>query len=382
MENLEWLTAKPQFDDGPAINSRRQLWSVAAYLSVVAESVFGLHLTPQGLRIEPFLTTAARRALGADSTSTLSNLHVYGRTLSVTLKLPPLSQAQGAPGYYPLAQVTLNGHPVRGVISAEQLNAPSNKIVLSFGPITAGDTRITHAAEVDALSHSDPRVFAPEVPLLHPISRKGEHLQLRFDAPQGAGDEPLQYNIYRNGRLAAAAVTTLAWTDPQPAAPGLRHCYAVEAIYSRSGHYSHTSEPACFDAGAVLSVQLGAPFTIEHAGHYGFELLYDNHANDISTGVTNAVKLLRVTDDSGREVLRGVVQMPHIEERDGQHPLRLSTPLRANLAAGSYRAELLDFFNMSYLQSNASYGGAGGKMGPLNLAHIDSLQIVALPSDP
>jgi hypothetical protein len=381
MENMEWLTGKPQFDDGPAINSRRQLWSVAAYLSMVTESVFGVRVTPGGLRMEPFLTTAARRSLGTTPTSTLSNLRLFGRTLSVTLQLPDLPKDPTTLGYYPLRQVKLNGQVVAGTISARQLSAGSNRIVLRFGPLQAGDARITRSAEVDALSHGDARVFAPEAPVLHPITRHGEQLQLRFDAPKGAGDEALSYAIYRNGQLAAATAAR-SWIDPRPAPAGVRQCYAIEAIYVRTGHRSHTSEPVCLDAGAVLSVPLGSAFAIERAGRYGFELLYDNHAYALNTGVTNAVKLLRVTDDSGREVLRGVVQMPHIEERDGQHPLRLSTTLRANLAAGSYRAELLDFFNMSYLQSNASYGGAGGKMGPLNLAHIDSLQIVALPSDP
>ncbi len=382
MENIEWLTGKPQFDDGPAINSRRQLWSVAAYLSAVAESVFGVHVTPDGLRMEPFLTTAARRSVGAAKTSTLSNLRLYGRTLSVTLQLPRMPKEKEAVGYYPLAHIMLNGREVKGTLRAAQLDAGSNQIVLRFGSLQAGDSRIHRVAEVDPLSHTDPRAFAPEVPVLHPITRQGDRLQLRFDAPQGAGNESLRYNIYRDGELAAAALTGLHWTDTRSGAAAVRHCYTVEAIYVRTGQHSHTSEPACFDDAAVISAQWGAPFTLEHAGHYRFELLYDNHAYALNTGVTNAVKLLRVVDGSGREVLRGVVQMPHIEEREGSHPLRLSTALRATLPAGTYSAELLDFFNMSYLQSNASYSGAGGSAGPMNTAHIESLRIIALPAAP
>lgn len=382
MENLEWLTAKPQFDDGPAINSRRQLWSVAAYVSAVVESVFGVQVTAAGLHIEPFLTTAARRALGPGASATLSHLRLHGARVSVTLKLPPLASAQTGPGFYPLLRVTLNGQAVPARIHADQLQARSNEMVLSFGPLQTGDSRITLAPVVDALSHSDPRVFAPDAPLLHPITRSGEQLQLRFDAPQGAGEEALHYNVYRDGRLAAAAITQRRWSDPQAAAAGLRHCYAVEAVYRSSGHHSHLSEPVCFELGAVQSVALDAPFVIERAGRYSLELLYDNHAYDISTGVTNAVKLLRVLDDQGREVVRGVVQMPHIEARAGQHPLRLSSALRATLEPGRYRAELLDFFNMSYLQSNASYGGPGGASAALNAAQVQALQIVALPQQP
>ena len=382
MENLEWLTAKAQFDDGPEINSRRQLWSVAAYLSAVAESVFGLRLTPEGLRIAPFLTSSARRALGAVRNSTLSNLRIYGRKLAVTLDLPTMLDLHDPTGYFPLTQVTLNGHPVQGSISAAQLTARSNKIVLSFGPLQVGDQRIARVPVVDPLSHGDPRIFAPQAPLLHPITRNGAHLQLRFDAPLGPADEPLHYHIYRNGQLAAPAISGLAWTDPQPAAAGQRYCYTVEAVYSRSGHHSHPSEPVCFDEGAMQSLQLGAVFAIERAGRYRLELLYDNHAYALHTGITNAVKLLRVLDDRGREVACGVVQMPHIEARDGNHPLRPSTPLLAMLPSGHYSTELLDFFNMSYLQANASYSGPGGMSGPLNAARVESLQIVLLTPEP
>jgi hypothetical protein len=56
--------------------------------------------------------------------------------------------------------------------------------------------------------------------------------------------------------------------------------------------------------------------------------------------------------------------------------------LRVTLPAGRYRVEFLDFFNMSYLQSNASYGGPGGVSGPLNVAEIDALQVVTLPDNP
>ena len=51
MENMEWLSGQAMFDDprnpalsGPVINSRRQLWSVGAYLGMVIRNVFGVAL--------------------------------------------------------------------------------------------------------------------------------------------------------------------------------------------------------------------------------------------------------------------------------------------------------------------------------------------------
>jgi hypothetical protein len=381
MENLEWLTAKPRFDDGPAINSRRQLWSVAAYLSAVVEGVFGLHVTPQGLRVAPFLTAAARRALGQGDRATLSGFRFQDRALTVTLALPPMPAGESV-GYYPLLRATLDGRPIEGDVDVRRLDDQPHRIELAFGPLERGDTRIARVPEVDALSHGDPRVFAPGVPALHALEREGTRLRLRFDRPAGAGDEEVRYDIHRDGTRVAQGLTALEWTDPEPATPGTRRCYAVEAIYARTGQHSHPSAAACFDEGAVQRVAPGDAFTLDHAGRVGFELVYDNHAHDITTGITNAVKVLSVLDAQGREVARGVVQMPHVDPRDGGHPLRVSTQVRATLPAGRYRATLEDFFNMSDLQSNATYGGPGGKGGPLNAAHVEALQVVALPPGP
>ncbi len=38
-ENLEWLTGRSQYDEGPVIDSPRQLWSVAGYINMVAMSI-------------------------------------------------------------------------------------------------------------------------------------------------------------------------------------------------------------------------------------------------------------------------------------------------------------------------------------------------------
>ena len=51
----------------------------------------------------------------------------------------------------------------------------------------------------------------------------------------------------------------------------------------------------------------------------------------------------------------------------------------ARLKAGSYRLELRDFYNMSYLQSNTTYSDAGGVQGPSNRFDIHGLRIMPMP---
>jgi hypothetical protein len=416
MENLEWLSAKPRHDDGPAINSRRQLWSVAAQLSVLAESVFGFKPGPDGLRLDPFLTLTARRALGAGKQASLENLRYQGMALSITLRLPKLPVNANAQGWYPLNRVTLNGHALAGtLIRAGQLKGGHNRIELTFGALRQEGAGITRIADgVDSLSHGDPRVFAPRLPRIAGLTHDAAsgRVTVRMEpAPMGASPAP-QLQIYRDGQLVARDVAALSWTDPQPVRGEQRRCYSAEAVDPANGHHSQPSAPACFESATVQLVAVTDPrvrsnvpvtppgdglalatlrdwgqpgdtlsvngIALPSAGRYGIELLYNNHANDISTGITNAVKRLRVLTSDGAEVASGVIQMPHVDPRDGGHPIRSSTLLTLDLPAGTYTLELQDFFNMSYLSANSSYSGAGGKGGPVNRASIAAFKVFAI----
>src|SRR5690349_2100181 len=81
MENLEWLTGQSQYDDGPAINSRRQLWSIAAYYGMVTGTIFGWEPEADGVHIAPFLTSETRTLLGPDSLARLTGLLWEGKPI-------------------------------------------------------------------------------------------------------------------------------------------------------------------------------------------------------------------------------------------------------------------------------------------------------------
>ena len=390
MENLEWLSGKPWHDGGPVVNSRRQLWSVAGFLSAVAESVFGFTPAAEGLHIAPFLTTAARRALGAGDSATLQGLRYHGRGLSITLHLPAQVVDGAAPAWYPLAQVIVNGVEIAGnAITAAQLSARQNSVELRFGEARqsgAGMARI--ALVVDSLSRRDARVFAPPMPriaeLIHDAAT--DLITLCLEPPPAGTSASLAWQVFRDGQAAGEIDASFSWTDPQALRGAQRRCYSVEAIDVQHGHHSQPSAAACFESAEVQTIAVGGAaawaFVAPRAGRCCIELLYDNHAGGIDTGITNAVKLLRMLSAGGAEVARGVVQMPHIEPRGGAHPVRTSTALRVNLAAGRYSLELQDFFNMSGLRANARYRGAGGLSGALNDAHIVAFKVVWLGDAP
>jgi hypothetical protein len=104
-------------------------------------------------------------------------------------------------------------------------------------------------------------------------------------------------------------------------------------------------------------------------------LRYKNTGHAINTGISNGVKLLTVRDAENRVVAQRVIQMPHIPPES--QPM-LSTPAEVQAGPGVYSLELSDFYNMSYLSSNAVYGAGGGKDGPLNRVDIHGVRILPL----
>ncbi|KQQ87848.1 hypothetical protein [Massilia sp. Leaf139] len=399
MENLEWLSGQPLLLDeknpsliGPVINSRRQLWSVGAYLGMVVEQVFGLSTTDEGIQLKPFVTAKLRRETFAGTgQATLHDLRLRGARISLRLLLPSASQKQGV---HRVERVLHNGAPVPSTIAWEALR-DGDTIEIVLGAVAEGEHAIRRE-NADPYVES-PTVFGPREPVIASLVREGDdHARLHF----GAGGNPAGtvYHVYRDGKQVAAGLAPGEWRDREvhPYA-----CYAVEAEHPQSRNRSHHSLPRCVDAAVEIPVSdarvvsnlkttangalagWGAPqdrfelrgLRIEAAGAYALQLRYRNEANGINLGISGGVKWMRVEDAAGRTVAQGVVQLPHTKPARGSTPAPLSTPLSARLQPGTYRVRLGDFYNMSYLESNASFSGAGGIHGPSNRVDLFGVRV-------
>ncbi|TFW16316.1 alpha/beta hydrolase-fold protein [Duganella callida] len=394
MENLEWLSGQPMLDDGklsgPVVNSRRQLWSVGGYLGMVVGSVFGVQTTNDGIALRPFITARLRRETFAGSDAiTLNDLTLRDKRLQVRVTLPAATTGDG---YYAVDGVTLNGRPAGATMSWDALN-DDNVIEIRLGKLLPGqqDKRSVTAKPLVR----DAAVYAPAEPRIASAARGAygyPTLQIAAGGEQvGAGDAGrapgagVYYNIYRNGVLTGARITTGTWSDRHAGADG-NLCYAVEAVYARSGNRSHHSMPVCLNSGeeiAVSSPGWGAPsdvftqdFKVDRNGGYAVQIRYRNLAHQINLGISGGVKWAALKDATGNIVANGVLQLPHSPADAG--PV-YSTPLRAKLKTGSYRLELSDFYNMSYMRSNTSYSDAGGVQGPSNKFDIHGVRIMPLP---
>jgi len=390
MENLEWLSGQPLLLDesnpglsGPVINSRRQLWSVGGYLGMVVKNVFGMEMLDDAIALRPFITSKLRReTFGATNEIALHDLRLHGKRIDVRVQLPAASTQDG---YYAVERIVFNGKPAKGVIRLPEL-ADSNRIDIVLGKLVIGqqDIRRVNANPYEEAS----AVFGPREPTIEALSRTASGpVSLQIGANGNAAN--VSYRVYRDGKLVADKLPAGAWLDPKASATS---CYAVEALYTDSGNVSHHSQPRCVDAGIEIPVTdarvqanlkptaADARFTrphlkdwgkpgdrfavdsirIEQAGDYRLQVRYHNGANQVNLGISGGVKWLALKDGSGRVVAQGVIQLPHAPLLQKDTPSVYSTPLAARVKAGNYRLEMTDFYNMSYLESNRSFTGAGG----------------------
>jgi hypothetical protein len=410
MENLEWLSGQPLLLDeknpkliGPVINSKRQLWSVGAYLGMVVRSVFGVSTTHEGIALHPFVTSRLRGGVFAGSDSVaLHNLHLQGRVLNLTLRLPAAEKTNGV---YAVERILLNGKPSSSTIRSSELGQ-DNRIEIVLGKLQPGEQAIRR---VNADPYIEtPAVFGPHEPVIADLKRDAQGRATVLI--EGRDGDKVRYNIYRDGKLVAAKLPAGAWTDRKA---GATACYAVEAQFTQSGNRSHHSRPRCLDAGVEIAasdarisdnisagVPLAAPnarfdephlagwgkpqdvFTVKDvrvpaAGAYAVQIRYHNGANQINLGISGGVKWLAVKDESGRIVAQGVVQLPHARIEKAHTPTVYSTPLTVALKGrGAYRIEMSDFYNMSYLQSNSTFSAAGGIEGPSNRFDIYGVRLL------
>ena len=406
MENLEWLTGQSQYDDGPAINSRRQLWSIAAYFGMVTGTIFGWEPEADGVHIVPFLTSETRALLGPGRSARLAGIVWEGRPIEIVLHLP----APAPTGrFYTVREVQLGGRRLTGPITQNLLSTSTNRIDVRFGPATMARDSVTSIAAVPAKSHDDPRVFMPRTPSATASRRdtlRGGDVTVTIAPVRQAA--AVTYRVYRDGQLVMEGLTRQIWTDPRPTPRALRTCYSVVAVFVTTHLASQPSAPSCLRgtasetiaatdsrmSGAELMppedsldvptrrVGIGTRLVVSDVriaaeGDFVLTIEYDNHVFALNTGVTNGVKRLTIVDSAGTVRHQAVIQMPHTRTVDGKHPVRESTRAYVHLTPGMYRIELANFFNMSELESNARYSGPGGKAGAVNEVRVAAIRIDA-----
>jgi hypothetical protein len=243
---------------GPLPNSTQDLRSVAAYLSMVQHSLFGLRFGLDGVEVDPYVTRALRRGFfGGTDRLVLNDLPVRDRRLTVVVRLPQ-PNASGN-GRLTVSAVTLDGEAVTGAIPYGDLDAEG-----SIVEVTLTDDGVANGATLREFEAEDSfrLFFAPATPRMRSVDPSGfaNEFLLSFELSQGPGTPAALFNsvtanVYRDGEV---VLTGIAPTNPgiipftevvddtiagEPS--GLFVCYSVELCWTDTGLCSHRSAPLC-----------------------------------------------------------------------------------------------------------------------------------------
>lgn len=407
MENLEWLSGQSIWLDreqpklsGPAINSKRQLWSVAGYINMVVNGIFGIDSTANivstksTMTIDPYLPTeVANHYFSGQSKIVLHQLDWLGKSVTLTLNLPTNYNAKQVlrAGTIKLNNTVLSSN----ILEAGMLTESNNIVVELIEMGTENEmTLVSGLPSSDNVQH-----FAPIEPKLNMMLVK-DGVELHIDDANPT--ESVTFNVYKNGLLVAKNVVKSIWQD-RDVQSAKNACYNVSAQFKKSATVSHLSKTLCsgqstqidVDSKAVTSNVKISETTFGNAlqnwgaatdkfelswqqatpGKVAVQFKYRNLNHSINTGITAGVKTVNVQFGT-TSVTEEIVQMPHTKPDAG---IGLSTPIYLDLQKGDYRLSLSDFYNMSYLTTNETYSSAGGIDGQLN--QFDLYGIIITPLD-
>lgn len=412
MENLEYSTlSNCYYDDrqsatqgvqsGPVISSRRQLWSVGAYISLVVDGIFGQIASQTGITFEPKISKKVRNTLlAATSTITLKNIKYRGKIINISVTLPERSDT--LVGFYVTNSVRLNGELKTGEITPGELKDDGNtlEIVMKEGS-TTGTITLKDCSD-------EGNCFAPHAPVVDSVVPDNGTLSVSFSGTgndSAYGINAVTYNIYRDGTQVATNATS-PWRDPDSGDyDSVSHCYSVTAL-SAQGNESHIASPNCYwgenynriekidangfdqapdasDHGRAHFADWGYPdqeltvssFSPQQTGTYLMQIEYSN-SRPINTGITGCFKTVEIWD-GGTLVAEDGAMMPHIGS-DNWDTWKDSSFIKADLdSSKSYKIVIKDLFNMSYFDHFTIYtSGAGGGDDIYNRANIGGLKFL------
>jgi hypothetical protein len=398
MENLELQTGANWFDDGaysgPIVNSRRQLWSVAAYLSMVMD-LFGIAPEADGLLLSPAIPEEVRQAYLLSDQVRLQRLPYKGQRFDLVLEFPDTEGDLWVAG-----QVQIDGVDHVGPVTVNDLSEGSVVTVRLVDSVRVGRLR----SMVDDGDFT--QIYAPRDPAVSGLQQLANDIELSLD---DGGEAGVSFDIWRDGVLLATAESGPTWLDTSVNADTASPCYVVSTRFA-SGHSSQHSAPRCWwgpdddrvqqvdayglhanagqwgggpglawwwDWGEAADTLSASGVRPNWTGEHLIQVVHANGAGPIDTGITAAHKWLTVTNSLGAVVGEGPVVLP----QSGDWSLwRESTGVRVELDATQlYTVTMSDASNMTRLEHFASYtAGLGGGTTAYNRVDVQAFRLLPL----
>ncbi len=412
MENFDAASGRVEINTQhkePQVNSPRQLWSVAGYLSMIHELIFGLTWTDSGIGIAPYITREFRHYLLPNSNQLVLNGFPYrGRTLDITINLPPVTeQMEGA---YTVEEIRLNGQVIASEITESML---SERNVIEVD-LSEGNTQHSPIHVVTNLEDYRYR-FAPRPPIIESITAIDNQLEIRFNL-NGENPDEVTVNVYRDGELLASGLSGHLTTWRDQSTEGTRspsYCYNLETVYLSSATTSQRSQPFCYwgpnsnriyyvnaDQFSAIGGNRSFNYGREHfenwgepghsitvniqaqlGGPHAIQVVAGNGAGPINTGITCAVKHLQMRNLQNNQVVAdGYLMMPHLGTWDRWLESSVIFTQVDLIAGQDYEIRIFgdaQAINMSSFLHNANYtGGNGGRTGTYDYVNIAQVKLL------
>ncbi|HEX3043715.1 MAG TPA: amylo-alpha-1,6-glucosidase [Bacillota bacterium] len=367
LSNMEVCEALTGDNSQSPINSRRQLWSVAGYMAMVQKVVFGLDVSQDGIRFQPFITTNIRNMFSGDQIK-LNNYPYKGTTVNVVIHLPVPDLTKN--GFYNIGKIQLDGTEIgpKYVNRVDLTNGATFDIFLTDINENPG--------KMNLLSGDSDLYWAPDEPELSVSAVNGK---LKLDYRTGGTGEDISYHIYRDGKLVVKNRKELDWIDPNSADYlDKTYFYAVQAV-NKAGNVSFPSPTVHYENAANFKIEAnefinvvggdpvyengkiryyrnwGAPehaistpeFKPSRTGIYQVSLIYGN-GRSVDSGSSCGIKKVAIKEDC-QTVTESILTMAQLGDwgvwEDSSHfHVKLD-------AAKSYQIKIFeddDSINMSY----------------------------------
>jgi hypothetical protein len=337
MENWEVQTGKTWVDDGeysgPVINSKRQLWSVAGFIGAIVEGVFGIHQRNGEWTANPILPKAWFTAN--------ATLQIHGQTFSIG-----------------------NTHLNDGEIAWLQTNdwkdiyaptVPTVSLILNDDGIIVDPTPLEDGVAFELFKEGTPWNPTTNVPSDTPIESTCYSLQTHFEG-------------YRNRSHPAEPI---CWWGEEYS--NIQSLY-MDDITVSGGTYSTTHGRPHYDNWGSADHTITGSFTPTHTGRHFFQVVYGNGSGGLDSGITCAVKWVRIRNASEQIITEKALIMPQLDDWDRWSESNLISFDANNDETISF--EILEGLNMSFFDHYAKYNGNGGGNDMYNFVNISEIKIL------
>ena len=389
MENFDFISGLPFKENGslsgPVVNSRRQLWSVAGYLSIIQDVIFGLDVSWNKIRFNPYITNKIRNEFFQNTSEiSLKNFTYKNTKNDVTICLPEVSNTRF--GRLEIKKIELNGKSIGlDYIPLDKLFTYNKwKIYLEQSSFQQNKKEITIADKA--------KWFAPK-PFLITENQPLNIFMSSHDKLMKNDNILCSTNIsleYLNTLIEADSIKypfcwSIAVKDvhnnfsfPLPIRWKLNtsDCYEISAdqMINKGGQLIKNSH---FQNWGAINDELHIKeFSVNESGWYLVNTIFSNGNGPVNTGISCAVKKIEITsNDHSIADQHGYIFMPQSGRWDRWDT---SSPIKVFLKKDViYQFNIKEdnfSINMSYLQQNSQYtswpGGGDRACNYVNISKI------------